>query len=252
MRLVALFLTLVSVGCHTPWALRSGLQAGLKEAPGATYRSDTAERKIFLMFTGHEFADGGDHIARVLQKHHIRAYFFFTGEFIRLYPELVKTLHRQKHYLGPHSDQHLLYCDWVRRDSLLVTEHEFKKDLLANIQALKKLGIRTPKNQRWFMPPYEWYNDQIQVWTRQMGWTLINFTPGTGSNADYTTPEMPNYRSSATILEQLWAYERIDPQGLNGFHLLIHIGTDPRRSDKLYGYLDDILQRLKSLGYRFS
>ncbi len=35
-----------------------------------------------------------------------------------------------------------------------------------------------------------WYNAQISAWTAERGLTLVNFTPGTRSNADYTTPDM--------------------------------------------------------------
>jgi endoglucanase len=39
-----------------------------------------------------------------------------------------------------------------------------------------------------FMPPFEWYNDSIAFWSRQYGLQLVNFTPGTSSNQDWTYP----------------------------------------------------------------
>lgn len=246
-----LVLTLTWLSCSAPWALRQGLQSGLYEREGAIFRSDTTAKRLYLMFTGHDYADGGDHIRQVLKKHHLLAYFFFTGDFIRRYPALVQALHRDGHYIGPHSDRHLLYCDWENRDSLLVDEKTFKADLKANQDALEVLNIVTTSRQRWFMPPYEWYNASIHTWANDLGWTLINFTPGTGTNADYTTPDSPNYRSTQTIVQQFWSYARESPHGLNGFHLLIHIGTDPRRTDKLYLQLDDLVHQLKNLGYQF-
>jgi peptidoglycan/xylan/chitin deacetylase (PgdA/CDA1 family) len=85
-----------------------------------------------------------------------------------------------------------------------------------------------------------------------MGITMVNFTPGTSSNADYTTPDMKNYVSSDTIMARIKRYERSNPSGLNGFHLLIHVGTEPARTDKLYNRLPELLTYLKSRGYRFS
>lgn len=82
--------------------------------------------------------------------------------------------------------------------------------------------------------------------------TLINFTPGTRSNADYTTPDMGDrYVSSAAILQSILAHERQDPHGLNGFLLLIHIGTSPERTDKFYRSLEDLIVTLQERGYRF-
>ena len=41
------------------------------------------------------------------------------------------------------------------------------------------------------------------------------------------------------------------PIGLNGAILLIHVGTDPRRKEKLYHELKDIIQTMKKNGYSF-
>ena len=83
-----------------------------------------------------------------------------------------------------------------------------------------------------------------------MGLQLINFSPGTRSNADYTYPEMgTKYVNSDTILNSVLQYEHQSILGLNGFILLMHIGTDPRRTDKFYYHLNDLIQELKKRGY---
>lgn len=78
-----------------------------------------------------------------------------------------------------------MYCDWNNRDSLLVSKADFKKDLLANYDELKRFGI-TQNDARYFLPAYEWYNDSISIWTNDQKLELVNFSPGTISNADYT------------------------------------------------------------------
>ncbi len=147
--------------------------------------------------------------------------------------------------MGAHSDKHLLYCDWTKRDSLLVSKTEFMEDLRRNFEALATLGI--PKNEaRMFIPPYEWYNDSIVVWSGQAGLTLFNYTPGTLSHADYTTPKMKNYRSSKAIYRSI--LEREEKDGLNGFYLLMHIGAGKARRDKFYKRLEELKRR----GYGFA
>jgi peptidoglycan/xylan/chitin deacetylase (PgdA/CDA1 family) len=84
-----------------------------------------------------------------------------------------------------------------------------------------------------------------------MGHQLIDYTPGTLSNADYTTPDLKNYRSSEEIFRSIIKYEQSHPSGLNGFILLLHIGTDPKRTDKFYFKLPDLIQKLKARGYQF-
>ncbi len=104
----------------------------------------------------------------------------------------------------------------------------------------------------YFLPPYEWYNDSIANWTRQLGLQLVNFTPGTGSNADYTYPGMGDrYIDSRTIYNSILTFERRSSGGLNGFILLTHIGTDPSRTDKFYFYLPGLIKELKNREYHF-
>jgi peptidoglycan/xylan/chitin deacetylase (PgdA/CDA1 family) len=230
-------------------------EAGRKEFSfdhGAIIRGDTAEKKIALVFTGDEFADGGNFISQTLQKQNIKASFFFTGRFYDnpSFKKIVEQLKNSGHYLGPHSNEHLLYCDWNKRDSLLVTKEDFLNDLLANLDIMHGKGINTFET-KYFLPPYEWYNDSIAEWTKELGLQLINYTPGTLSHGDYTTPDMKNYRNSGTLDQSIINFEKNSSSGLNGFILLMHIGTDPKRTDKFYLYLPELLTYLKQKGYQF-
>jgi peptidoglycan/xylan/chitin deacetylase (PgdA/CDA1 family) len=220
---------------------------------GAITRGDTARKEIALVFTGDQYADGGDIIRKVLYNNNVKASFFLTGNFYKTpgLQELLRQLKKDGHYLGAHSDQHILYADWVRRDSLLVTENYFKRDLKKNYRRMRDFNI-TKDEARYFLPPYEWYNASISKWTKDLGLELINFSPGTLSAADYTYPEMnERYRSSALIYQSVIDYEGKDPNGLNGFILLLHIGTDPRRTDKFYNRIEDLIRQLRNKGYRF-
>ncbi len=111
-------------------------------------------------------------------------------------------------------------------------------------------GVNTFKTS-YFLPPYEWYNDTIAAWTKELGLQLINFSPGTRSNADYTYPALKNYQSNEVIYHSIIDYERAKPSGLNGFILLLHIGTDPKRTDKFYSRLPRLISYLKAKGYHF-
>jgi peptidoglycan/xylan/chitin deacetylase (PgdA/CDA1 family) len=142
-----------------------------------------------------------------------------------------------------------LYCDWTKRDSLLVTKQQFKSDLEKNYDELKRFGI-SKSSAHFFLPPYEWYNDSIATWTKKMGLQLVNYTPGTLSHADYTTPDEKNYRNSEMIYHSILDYEKKYSSGLNGFVLLMHIGTEAKRTDKFYYHLPQLLQWLKEQGYQ--
>jgi peptidoglycan/xylan/chitin deacetylase (PgdA/CDA1 family) len=220
---------------------------------GAIVRGDTTLKEIALVFTGDEFGDGGTFISEILKKENIKASFFLTGNFYRNkeFGPVIKDLLKNGNYLGSHSDRHLLYCDWTKRDSLLVSRREFNLDLDNSYFEMEKFGIKRDE-AGFFLPPYEWYNDSIASWTNNSGLRLVNFTGGTRSNADYTYPGMGNqYIDSRTIYKSIISYEQQASSGVNGFILLIHIGTDPRRTDKFYFFLPELIKELKSKGYRF-
>ena len=223
------------------------------DANGAIIRGDRSQKEIALVFTGDQFADGGEIIRNVLKEKQVPGSFFLTGNFYgtRSFHSLIGTLKKDGHYLGAHSDKHLLYADWTRRDSLLITKKEFVDDLEQNYVRIKKFGIRK-KEALYFIPPYEWYNTTIASWTKDMGLQLVNYTPGTLSAADYSYPAMgERYRSSEVIYNSIMKFEESQPEGLNGFILLLHIGTDPKRTDKFYNRLGDLIQALKGKGYSF-
>jgi endoglucanase len=218
---------------------------------GAIVRMDTTKKNIYLCFTAHDFSDGFDTITAVLSHHKIKASFFLTGDFCRnkANKKIIDRLRADGHYIGPHSDKHLLYCSWEKRDSLLITKDEFISDLENNYKELAKSGV-PGKAARVFLPPYEWYNDSIAGWTTSAGLKLVNNSSGTISSQDWTFPEKGKpYFSSDTLLKNLFSYER--RKGLNGYILLIHPGTDPRRKDKFYLRLDSILNYLETRKYSF-
>jgi peptidoglycan/xylan/chitin deacetylase (PgdA/CDA1 family) len=116
---------------------------------------------------------------------------------------------------------------------------------------MQQLGIDTAK-VHCYIPPYEWWNDTIAKWSENIGLQIVCFTPGTGSNADYTYPQMgASYKSSEAILKSVKAFEKNRPGKLNGVILLIHAGTDARRKDKFYLQLNALINYLKQQGYRF-
>lgn len=217
---------------------------------GAITRGDRSRRKLALVFTGDEFGEGAETIANILAKRGVKASFFFTGRFYRNpdFANVITRLTKDGHYLGAHSDAHLLYSDWKDRNKTLVSKSEFLYDLERNHSEMAKFGI-TKSDAVYFLPPFEWYNETIADWTSQAGSKLINFTPGTSSNADYTEPQDKNYLSSDQITEKVKAYEAKDADGLNGFILLSHVGAGPKRSDKFYEKLDALIVWLRSKNY---
>lgn len=220
---------------------------------GAIVRGDTTRKQIALVFTAHEFAEGAGRIIQTLHAQRAKGSFFLTGSFYAnpAYQWIIDTLKQHEHYLGAHSDGHLLYCDWNNRDSLLIGRETFDNDLDANYKKMEPFAIQR-NDALYFIPPYEWYNRTITEWARSAGLQLVNFTPGLRTAADYTYPEMgERYLSSQQIFDSVLAFENSRPDALNGFMILIHMGTDTRRKDKFYERLEELMIVLKMKGYSF-
>ena len=260
---IGFFLVLMMFGSGTAMTCQVVPEPGLtgltghsglvKDSQGAVIRIDNRVKEIYLVFSADETGEGMMHVINVLRRHDAGGSFFLTGNYLRN-PDNRKVIARmidEGHFVGPHSDRHLLYATWENRDSLLVTKDQFDDDLEANYEALAGHGI-VSEGVRWFLAPYEWYNRVIAGWCDEMGVTLINFTPGTGTNADYTTPDMKNYRSSGQLIEGLKRFGADSEHGLNGAIILIHPGTEPSRTDKLYLRLDEIIEYYKDKGYSFN
>ncbi|NCT94345.1 MAG: polysaccharide deacetylase family protein [Chitinophagaceae bacterium] len=229
-----------------PFAFNSTYQ----QDQGAVIRGDRQQKNMALVFTGDEDAEGLKFIRQALKEAGVKASFFFTGRFYRNPKFLsgIRQLHADGHYLGPHSDGHLLYNDWVYRDSTLVTRDSLLKDYRLNIAAMRRAGVYDAKKPAYYIPPYEWWNKTVARWLRNEGVKLFSFTPGTRTNADYTWPKMGNaYVSSEKIMAALQEYQQRET--LNGTILLMHVGVGMRRMDKLYYKLPELIRQWKAAGY---
>jgi peptidoglycan/xylan/chitin deacetylase (PgdA/CDA1 family) len=241
-------------GCTAPETAR---RARVEPDPRWTYdhagivRGDTTKKQIALIFTGGDYGECAPHILDVLQAHGIKASFFVTGQFLSD-PDrrsFIRRMVAEGHYVGPHSDAHLLYCPWEDRDRTLVTADAFRRDLEKNIADLRGLGALPGPPPLYFIPPYEWFNaDQVR-WAHDLGVVLFNFTPGSGSNRDWIPEDQPGFVLSTTILADILAYEQKDPHGLSGFLLLLHLGS--LRQDKMHFQLEPLLAELSRRGYAF-
>jgi peptidoglycan/xylan/chitin deacetylase (PgdA/CDA1 family) len=235
---------------------------------GGIVRGDRSRRELALVFTAHLYGEGAGPILDALAAHGARASFFLTGNFLRdeRFRPFVRRMVRDGHYVGPHSDSHLLYCSWEDRRRTLVTREQFEADLQRNLNELRRIGALQGANDHgqdaratkhgqdarvptYFMPPYEWYNAEQVEWARSMGVIIVNFTPGIGSNRDWAPESHASFRPSEQIASDILAYERREPDGLNGAILPLHLGSE--RRDKMHPHVEPLLRELAARGYTF-
>ncbi|QDT75225.1 polysaccharide deacetylase family protein [Lacipirellula limnantheis] len=223
-----------------------------RDAEGAVIRGDVSAKRLALIFTGDQFGESAEPILETLAERRIQAAFFLTGGFVSqdsLRPAINRMI-EEGHYVGPHSNSHPLYASWENRRQTLVTPEFFRVDLQKNVEALRGVRALSRGTPILFVPPYEWYNSEQVAWSGDMGVGLINFTPGSGSNRDYAREEDRAFVPSSKILEEILAYEQEDPHGLNGFLLLLHLGSG--RGDPFHPRLGALCDALTRRGYEFA
>ncbi len=217
---------------------------------GGIVRGPKNKKQIALEFTADTFSKGSGTVLNELEKHGVKGSFFLTGNFLRKAENkpLIERIIRGGHYLGPHSDAHPLYCPWDGEKKTLVSKEAFTKDLEKNLKEIERCGVERSKVRFW-IPPYEHYNKEIVEWSRGMGMTLINYTSGTRSPADYTEDAAKNFVSAQVILDSIINKEK--KEGLNGYLLLLHFGVSPKRSDLMANRLEELLDYLQTQKYEF-
>lgn len=223
----------------------------IRDRFGGIVRGDFRTKRLALVFTGDARGESTEPILDSLKQRTISASLFVTGNFLRqprLRPLVMRAI-AEGHYVGPHSDRHLLYAAWEDRGKSLVTREAFVADLRQNISDLQAIGALRGNKPTYFIPPYEQFNlDQVE-WARALGVNLINFTPGSGSNRDYAPEGDAHFVTSQRIYDDILAYERREARGLNGFILLLHLGSG--RKDQFHPRLGPLCDELKKRGYAF-
>lgn len=238
-----------------PWAAvacAAAAPAAKTDRYGAIVRGDPAVKRLALVFTGDEFGESAEPILDALRQRRLQGSFFVTGAFLEK-PSLRRAVRRmtdEGHYIGPHSYGHLLYAPWEDRETSLITESQFTSDLEKNLDALRRAGALADGRPLYFIPPYEWYNGLHVAWAKEAGATLVNFTPGTGSNRDYAREGDARFVPSSRIYDDILAFEAKTPEGLNGFLLLLHLGSG--RRDPFHPLLGKLCDELTRRGYAFA
>ncbi len=212
----------------------------VRDRYGCTVRGDSG---IYLLFSADSMFEGGTQVLDALDRAGIKGNFFFTGNFLRdsVNASVIRRVVAEGHYVGPHSDGHILLAAWDRNRTSLVTPDSLLADLRRNYSELSRFGVDSCR-ARVVLPPYEWCAAEHVRAYRSAGYEPINPTPGIETYRDYTVPGTPEYRTAQFLVEQLYDYEA--RRGLQGAFIIIHAGTEDARPDKLYSHLSAILERL--------
>ena len=225
---------------------------------GIVRRVNPDEKNVYLVFTAHysendngyfENFDGVVPVLNTLKEKEVKGSFFPTGVcFVQpQYQEPIRRIIDEGHYLSAHSYAHLVLCE---NGETLVSADSLAKDFARMEAQLARFGLEK-KQYYWMIPPYETCNAESRENIERLGYRLLNPSEGPIFDLDWTTPDMPSYKSIDQMLGRLWEIE--ESEGLNGIILLIHAMNYPDKQDveRPYNHLGEIIDTLKARGYGF-
>ncbi|RKZ24538.1 hypothetical protein DRQ20_06925 [bacterium] len=194
-----------------------------------------------LTFDGDYHANLADDILRILREKNVKATFFLTGRFMKLYPEVVKRIVEEGHEVGNHTTHHphLTEFEKTRRQKTLpgVTPGFLYDELYETERIFMKLTGK-PIARLW-RAPYGEENREIVNWTRRLGYWEIRWTYDTIDWLDDTLS--PKYMTSKEMLEFLLSRD------LSGSIILMHVGS-LRKKDFPTEMLPELIDSLRARG----
>ncbi|MGL4799822.1 MAG: polysaccharide deacetylase family sporulation protein PdaB [Cellulosilyticaceae bacterium] len=186
------------------------------------YSVYTQEKKVALTFDCAWGASDIPEILTILKENEVPATFFMVGDWIRKYPEEVKSIAAEGHELGNHSDKH----PHVTK----LDKEEIKKDIRFAHNTLKEL---TGVDARLYRPPYGEYNNTVIEAANECQYYTIQW--------DVDSLDWKEY-GKEQLIDKVLKHKNLG----SGSIILMHNDTKYTKHA-----LDTIVKGLKQKGYTF-
>lgn len=161
-----------------------------------------------------------DRLLELLDRHSVKATFFFVGDWCDRYPDAVKRIAATGHELGSHSDTH--------PDMTKLSREQIEQQLTRSGDKIETLtGVRPTL----FRAPSGAYDDEVVQTARALGWEVIQW-----SNDSLDWKGLSAQEISARVIKQ----------ATPGDIMLFHAGKPNTAAA-----LDTVLTELTARGYRF-
>ncbi|GAA0441240.1 delta-lactam-biosynthetic de-N-acetylase [Lentibacillus halophilus] len=194
------------------------------EGNDAYYADESGEKNIYLTFDNGYEEGYTDDILDVLNKHHVPATFFVTGQYVDSEPNLVKRMANEGHIIGNHSYHH--------PDFTTVTKKTMRKEL----ESVEKevANVSNQEEIKYLRPPQGTFNEKTLKWSNELGYINIFWSL---AFTDWDTDDQQGWK---------YAYDKIMEQIHPGALILLHtVSSDNAKA------LDKLITDLKNEGYQF-
>lgn len=186
------------------------------------YCVDTKKKEIALTFDTAWGNEDMKDILEILKSEHVKATFFFCGDWISKYPEDIKTIHKQGHDIASHGDHHKYMTKLNDKE-----QQEEIRGVTDKIQGI--LGITIDL----FRAPYGDYNQSVVKNAKKMNYYIIQWNV---DSLDWMEP------GKEQLIKKVCEHKNLAP----GSIILMHTGTKCTKQA-----LKQIIRKLKTKGYTF-
>lgn len=243
---------------YLPTPSRINPETGL---PLGVNNGNAHKRMVALTFDGGAYANAAEDILDTLGSRNVKVTMFLTGKFIKRYPALVKRFVGEGHEVGNHTFSHPHLTMWEKNRTHAtrpgVTEAFLARELdLANRAFVRITGRTMPSLWR---APYGEINDELCRWAQKHGYLHIGWRQGRrwwenlDSNDWIPDENTPGYHSPEEVYEKVTRLARLEPHGINGGIVLLHLGTERKDpSTQVHRILGKIIDDLRAAGYVFA
>jgi peptidoglycan/xylan/chitin deacetylase (PgdA/CDA1 family) len=230
----------------------------VNDIPYQLVNGPLSAKTVSLTFDGGGSANATVAILDTLASRSVKASMFLTGEFIRKFPDLTRRIVAQGHECGNHTLSHLRMTTY-ERNHIQSTLPTINKILLSD-QLTQADSLFFSVTGSHFTPiwraPYGECNSDICRWGYEAGYLHVGWRQGKtwleGLDSNDWIPDstIPGYKSPEEFLEKIALMAKMDPPGLNGGIILMHLGT-LRKDEKTQTHLllGKIIDTLQSNGY---
>ena len=220
-------------------------------------RGDLTVREVAFTFDGGDEANVAGEILDILWARRIQTTIFLTGQFIRVYPALVRRMVDEGHEVGNHTDAHPHLTTYEKNHHQQTLPNVTREFLVGQLRRAEESVRRLTGRAMapYWRAPYGEHNAEIRAWAAEAGYRHISWTRGAGTAEDLDTRDWVAdrssriYRSREEIATRILEFGRGRPEGLNGGVVLMHLASH-RKTDRPHEGLPQLLRTLQGQGYR--
>ncbi len=226
-----------------------------------SFDNGTSDKKLIaLTFDGGAHKNAAKAILDTLRSRDVLATMFLTGRFIRKNSELVRDILTHGHEIGNHLTTHPHLTSWgeTRTQTTLpeISVEMIGRELAVANKYFKKLtgADMAP----FWRAPYGEKNREICQWARQFGYLHIGWKQARYWRQNFDTndwvpdPETPGYYTPEETLIKFNALANLQPHGMNGAIILMHLGTVRKeKKEQIHLIIGTLIDQLHEKGYEF-